>query len=109
MIPSTDAYEDALELALLDIKSIVSDTIRVAVVGAGRGPLVKATINAAVKASVSNRLKVYAVEKNPKARGTPYAHRAQSENWAAVNAEIFMATVECGKRLKSATFLFLNC
>ena len=83
-----DAYEDALELALLDIKSIVSDTIRVAVVGAGRGPLVKATINAAVKASVSNRLKVYAVEKNPNAVHT-LRHRAQSENWAAVNAEIF--------------------
>ena len=60
-----DAYEDAIELALLDIKDTVSDIIRVAVVGAGRGPLVKATINAAVKASVSNRLKVYVVEKNP--------------------------------------------
>ena len=83
-----DAYEDAIELALLDIKDTVSDIIRVAVVGAGRGPLVKATINAAVKASVSNRLKVYVVEKNPNAVHT-LRHRAQSENWAAVNAEIF--------------------
>ena len=33
-----DAYEDAIELALLDIKDTVSDIIRVAVVGAGRGP-----------------------------------------------------------------------
>lgn len=83
-----DAYEDAIELALLDIKETLNDTIRVAVVGAGRGPLVKATINAAVKASVSNRLKVYVVEKNPNAVHT-LRHRAKSENWAAVDAEIF--------------------
>ena len=41
-----------------------------------------------MKASVSNRLKVYAVEKNPNAVHTHAS--AQSENWAAVNAEIFL-------------------
>jgi len=94
-----DAYEDAIELALLDIiedfrRSDKADntTIRVAVVGAGRGPLVKATINAAVKANVGDHLKLYVVEKNPNALQTLY-HRARSENWSAFSAEIFHADV----------------
>ena len=68
----------------------------------------KATINAAVKASVSNRLKVYAVEKNPM-RCTPYAIEHKVKTGPPSTQKFFMATVECGKRLKSATFLFLNC
>ena len=49
-----------------DLKFIQMFTSRtVMVVGAGRGPLVRALLNAAEK--VERKVKVYAVEKNPNA------------------------------------------
>ena len=57
-------YELAIYRALLDIPENQKD-ILVMVVGAGRGPLVRASINASNKAE--RKIKVIAVEKNPNA------------------------------------------
>lgn len=57
-----------------DGKSVIT----VMVVGAGRGPLVSATLSAASRASVP--VFIYAVEKNPNAVIT-LEHRAVSEHW----------------------------
>jgi len=56
-------YEEAIQLALSETPH--DKTSVVMVVGAGRGPLVRATIRAADRAN--RRVKVYAVEKNPNA------------------------------------------
>ena len=57
----------AITEALWDRKGS-SQTVVVAVVGAGRGPLVQASLNASRKANVA--VKIYAVEKNPNALNT---------------------------------------
>lgn len=62
------AYEDAVKAALLDRVSqseVSSRTTVLMVVGAGRGPLVRASLKAAE--STGRKLQVYAVEKNPNA------------------------------------------
>lgn len=56
-------YEEAVYQALVDRKKVHTVLM---VVGAGRGPLVRASIRAAAKAEHSD-LKIYAVEKNPNA------------------------------------------
>ncbi|XP_057516470.1 protein arginine N-methyltransferase 1.5 isoform X2 [Amaranthus tricolor] len=61
-------YQRAVSKALLDKvpdEKASSETIVLMVVGAGRGPLVRASLEAARE--TSRRLKVYAVEKNPNA------------------------------------------
>lgn len=74
-------YEKAVYQALLDRvpESAASSTVVVLmVVGAGRGPLVRASLIAADKAR--RRLKVYAVEKNPNAVVT-LQNRIVQEGW----------------------------
>jgi len=69
-------YEEAVEVALLDTPT--EKTTVLMVVGAGRGPLVKASLRAAKK--VGRKVRMYAVEKNPNAVVTLRdLHRR--ENW----------------------------
>ncbi|XP_017782552.1 PREDICTED: protein arginine N-methyltransferase 5 [Nicrophorus vespilloides] len=60
-------YQQAIEKALCDIAKNISPIV-VIVVGAGRGPLVQATLNASI--ITQRKVKVYAVEKNPYAVNT---------------------------------------
>lgn len=75
-------YQRAIYTALLDRIPFDEKNIKtqvVMVVGAGRGPLVRATLNAAHKAD--RQVKVYAVEKNPNAVVTLQAQK--EEIWGA--------------------------
>lgn len=61
-------YEKAVYLALLDLQKLPGkekETFCVMVVGAGRGPLVRATLNASESSGVP--VFVYALDKNPNA------------------------------------------
>lgn len=62
-------YQNAVRIAMMDISSrenfAKGTTIVVMVVGAGRGPLVRAALNAAE--IINQPIKVYAIEKNPNA------------------------------------------
>eukprot|EP01117_Protostelium_nocturnum_P013830 TRINITY_DN5206_c0_g1_i2.p1 TRINITY_DN5206_c0_g1~~TRINITY_DN5206_c0_g1_i2.p1 ORF type:complete len:626 (+),score=226.31 TRINITY_DN5206_c0_g1_i2:52-1929(+) len=61
-------YEDAVYQALVDLKKNKDATkthVTLMVVGAGRGPLVRASLRASTRAAYP--IKVYAVEKNPNA------------------------------------------
>ncbi|TIB36818.1 hypothetical protein E3P86_02369 [Wallemia ichthyophaga] len=58
-------YEQATYLALLDKEP--NSLTRIAVVGAGRGPLVQGAINAVEAAAEGRRIHIMAVEKNPNA------------------------------------------
>ncbi|KAK6362245.1 methyltransferase protein [Orbilia blumenaviensis] len=58
-------YEKAVALALQDLNEQGIEDICVAVVGAGRGPLVTRCIRAATNASID--ITIYAIEKNPNA------------------------------------------
>lgn len=60
-------YQKAIKKALEDIPEDVETPV-VMVVGAGRGPLVQATLNASY--ILQRKIKVYAVEKNPYAINT---------------------------------------
>lgn len=71
-------YEEAVRRALLDTPP--DQTSVVMVVGAGRGPLVKASLRAATHAG--RRVRVYAVEKNPNAVVT-LRNMAATHNWGA--------------------------
>jgi protein arginine N-methyltransferase 5 len=83
-----ERYETAIALALTDIRSrstfvdgdlaSADSTMVVTVVGAGRGPLVAATLSAACSCGVSVR--VYAVEKNRNAVIT-LRNRVRTEVW----------------------------
>jgi protein arginine N-methyltransferase 5 len=59
-----DLYEEAVFKALND-RHKLEDAVVLMVVGAGRGPLVRASLRAAQRSG--HKLKVYAVEKNPNA------------------------------------------
>jgi protein arginine N-methyltransferase 5 len=72
-------YEEAVRKALLVHAPDASRTVVLMVVGAGRGPLVRASFRAAKAAN--RRLRVYAVEKNPNAVVTLMAQRAASPEW----------------------------
>lgn len=63
-------YQAAIESALLDVipeTLILHRTAVLMIVGAGRGPLVRASINAGAK--TKRKVKIYIVEKNPNAIG----------------------------------------
>ncbi|EWC45687.1 hypothetical protein DRE_05248 [Drechslerella stenobrocha 248] len=60
-----DQYEKAVKLALEDLKNKGIEDICVAIVGAGRGPLVTRCIRAATNASID--IQIFAIEKNPNA------------------------------------------
>ncbi|KAJ1523643.1 hypothetical protein ONE63_001486 [Megalurothrips usitatus] len=73
-------YQSAMEKAIRDRvpeDQAEKKTITAMVVGAGRGPLVRALLSAAEKAN--RKVKVYAVEKNPNAIVTLLAHK--EETW----------------------------
>ncbi|XP_011503736.1 PREDICTED: protein arginine N-methyltransferase 5 isoform X2 [Ceratosolen solmsi marchali] len=75
-------YQSAIQKALIDIrlqrKNINNnETIVIMVVGAGRGPLVRAALNASIK--IKQKTKIYAIEKNPNAVLTLQA--LQQEMW----------------------------
>nr|CAG4651639.1 EOG090X028A [Triops cancriformis] len=73
-------YQKAMYLAILDkvpVEKKDEIVLTLMVVGAGRGPLVRAALNAAIKAD--RRIRVYAVEKNPNAVVTLLAQ--QEEVW----------------------------
>ncbi|EGC38677.1 hypothetical protein DICPUDRAFT_28207 [Dictyostelium purpureum] len=74
-------YQNAVREALLDLddKDYTEDNpIVIMVVGAGRGPLVKCSINASIEAK--KKVKVFAVEKNPNAIVT-LRNRVILEGW----------------------------
>ncbi|XP_052867617.1 protein arginine N-methyltransferase 5 [Anopheles cruzii] len=80
-------YQDAIEQALRDRvpdEEAEQKTTIVMVVGGGRGPLVRATLNASVKAN--RAVKVYVVEKNPNAIVTLTA--LIDEIWKNRNVEL---------------------
>ena len=62
-------YEEAVKLALIRAASIAppSEELIVMVVGAGRGPLIKASLRGARSANLESRVRIYGVEKNPNA------------------------------------------
>lgn len=64
MVCRYSQYEKAIALALSE-RYAEEQQVVVMVVGAGRGPLVRCTLNAAKQAQ--RKVKVYAVEKNPNA------------------------------------------
>jgi len=70
-------YEEAVRCALLDLVR-EGDEGSVMVVGAGRGPLVRASLRASERAN--RNIKVYAVEKNPNAVVT-LQHLVAKEGW----------------------------
>jgi protein arginine N-methyltransferase 5 len=97
-----EAYQEALRQAFHDICTARDGhkpdrPTRVAVVGAGRGPLVAATLNAAD--SVGLGVEVTAVEKNPSAAFV-LRMQARSESWQGrVNVVMGdMRTVCCSQR-----------
>ena len=74
-------YQKAIALALADLAQGDGAALVVMVVGAGRGPLVNATLRASKAAKVP--VKVYAVEKNPNAVITLRAMKRQCD-WGPV-------------------------
>eukprot|EP00741_Cyanophora_paradoxa_P021378 tig00021350_g20637.t1 len=73
-------YEQAVEAALRDRAAPGSVTVLM-VVGAGRGPLVRASLRASK--SANRKLRVYAVEKNPNAVVT-LQNAKETEGWEEV-------------------------
>lgn len=72
-----DAYEEAVARALSAGHAVGSEVVLM-VLGAGRGPLVHASLTAAAR--TGHRLRVYAVEKNPNAVIT-LRNRAITDGW----------------------------
>ena len=62
-------YEDAVRFALIQAATVVplSEDLVVMVVGAGRGPLIRASLRGARTAGLDSRVRVFGVEKNPNA------------------------------------------
>uniref|UniRef100_A0A182NAP2 Protein arginine N-methyltransferase n=1 Tax=Anopheles dirus TaxID=7168 RepID=A0A182NAP2_9DIPT len=80
-------YQRAIEQALLDRvpeEERETTTTIIMVVGGGRGPLVRAALNASVTAE--RKVKVYVIEKNPNAIVTLTAHI--NELWRDRNVEL---------------------
>lgn len=83
-------YQKAVYAALMDRVPDASTTVVLMVVGAGRGPLVRASLQAAEQAGC--RLRVYAVEKNPNAVVTLHS-LIKLEDW-----EDLVTVVSCDMR-----------
>ena len=75
------------------------------VVGAGRGPLVRASLRAADRCDPPRRLRVFAVEKNPNAVVTLQS-LVESEGWGDRVTVVAsdMRTWDAGRDLHSSTF-----
>jgi len=74
-------YREAARLAMIDKHQEEGmDSVTVAVVGAGRGPLVYETLKAAEEANI--KIKLYAVEKNPSA--VYIIQRRNEKEWGGV-------------------------
>ncbi|XP_055378357.1 protein arginine N-methyltransferase 5 [Condylostylus longicornis] len=81
-------YQNAIEAALIDKvpdNEINKKTIIVMVVGAGRGPLVRAAINASINSK--RKIKIFIVEKNPNVIVTLKA--LVEEIWPSGDIELF--------------------
>ena len=83
-------YEQAMELALREhAEKPENGPIVLMVVGAGRGPLVRAALRAAKRAE--RRVRIFAVEKNPNAIVTLEAQKESLRDWQEVScAETFV-------------------
>ncbi|KAJ6643013.1 Protein arginine N-methyltransferase 5 [Pseudolycoriella hygida] len=80
-------YQNAIERALIDMiptKDIQTETAIIMIVGAGRGPLIRSSLNASVK--TGRKIKLYAIEKNPHAINT--LHALVDELWSDKDIEI---------------------
>jgi protein arginine N-methyltransferase 5 len=65
-LPKYKHYQVAIANALMELKSERdNETIRIIIIGAGRGPLVDASLRAAYSLGIMNICEIYAVEKNP--------------------------------------------
>ncbi|XP_063695873.1 protein arginine N-methyltransferase 5-like [Culicoides brevitarsis] len=81
-------YQEAVEAALVDRvsdKDLPSKVSVVMIVGAGRGPLVRAVINASKK--TGRKVRIYIIEKNPNAIIT--LHSLRNEIWKDADIQIF--------------------
>jgi protein arginine N-methyltransferase 5 len=95
-------YEEAVRKALLVHAPDATRTVVLMVVGAGRGPLVRASFRAAKAAN--RRLRVYAVEKNPNAVVTLMAQRESRRPSGASASRWCRPTCACGRRPNWPTF-----
>jgi spermidine synthase len=90
--PKYSYYQAAITSALMDTLSRLEEfPIRIAVVGAGRGPLIDAVIAAANNLRMGEYIEILALEKNPWAFNT-LLHRNQSE-WNEYVVELVEADV----------------
>jgi protein arginine N-methyltransferase 5 len=66
-IPKYKLYQSAITTALkkLSNSSNATEHLRILVIGAGRGPLITATLQAASTLGIINNCQIYAIEKNP--------------------------------------------
>lgn len=81
-------YQEAIELALQDKVPEAERkdrTVVIMIVGAGRGPLVRATVNASANTKI--KVKIYVVEKNPNAVVTLQAN--MDEIWDSNDITLF--------------------
>jgi len=76
-------YEEAVFQCLQHKVAAGKQSLVVMVVGAGRGPLVVASLNAVKRANCAARTRIWAVEKNPNAVVT-LRHRKATEGWDPV-------------------------
>lgn len=86
------AYQKAIELALIDkvpYEEIATKTVIIMIVGAGRGPLVRAALNASKKTGI--KTKIFIVEKNPNAVLTLTA--LSEEIWFNENIEVISSDI----------------
>jgi len=75
-------YERAVMMALTDLHADACEDVVVMVVGAGRGPLVAASLAASKRAGI--QIRVFAVEKNPNAVVTLQSRCQREPEWAHV-------------------------
>lgn len=98
------AYQNAIEMALIDTvvyEEIQSKIVVIMVVGAGRGPLVRAILNASKKTGI--KTKIYVVEKNPNAVITLKA--LSGEIWLNENIEVISSDIRDFQPVEKADIL----
>lgn len=98
------AYQKAIEMALVDkvpYEEIKTKTVIIMVVGAGRGPLVRAVLNASKKTGI--KTKTCIVEKNPNAIITLRA--LTEEIWLNENVEVISSDIRDFNPVEKADIL----
>lgn len=98
------AYQKAIELALIDKvpnEEITTKVVIIMVVGAGRGPLVRAALNASKKTEI--KTKILIIEKNPNAI---LSLKALSEEiWLDENIEVISSDIRDFNPVEKADIL----